>query len=448
MKHLYISYFFFLLYTTIQAQFGEAHYISLPSDTSSGEQYIRTADIDLDGKSDIIVASSFNNVIRYFHNEGDFSFAEPVLIPGSWVDLRAMETADINDDGAADVVSLDKQDGKLFWHPNVDGDLDQQVLIAENLELTSGRILCHDFNGDGSVDIVIVGLFNLHFFANEGDGNFSAPQNILAAADEEEIYDNVMGDYNNDGFMDLAISVGGFNILLNDGAGNFSENPGGGIGFSFLLESADYNNDGFDDMLMAANTLEHYQNSPTGFSIVGTFTPNNEHYETIFSSDLDNDGDLDVISEDDQTNAFFWYENEMGGSSWVRHTISIGFNGSSIFGVRAEDLDGDGDQDLIRSSSNGDVAIYENQLILSLDELVKVGFKMFPNPASDEVSILSTTTQIIDLELYDMLGKLILERKDLSTLLPLNVSELNSGNYFVKLIGDKTMEMKKLVVIH
>ncbi len=447
MKNLYTIAFLILTSVSLKAQFGPPRLISLPTDTLTAKQVIRTANVDGDGNLDIFVSGKFNNAVRYFHNLGNFTFDPPVILPGSWLELQTIETADLNSDGKPDLVSLDVWADKLFWHPNINGAFPQQILITDNLVVQFSQILCHDFNGDGHIDIVLLNHTNAILILNDGAGNFSPQQKIIAPEDETEFYDNVAGDFNNDGFIDLAITSSGFSIFLNDGTGNFTKTPGGGIAISFLLESADYNNDGLDDILMkGSHTLVHYQISPTGFSIGGAFSPNNENYQTLFSSDLDNDGDLDVLSEDNQTNAFFWYENVAGGSSWIRHTISTGFNFSSIYGVRAADLDGDGDNDLIRTSSNGDVAIYENQLVLKIADVEKKSYTIFSNPVSDFLNIKANKNSSFDLIIYDMLGKIILTKNNVTSNSKVDISTVKSGNYFVKITDKKRVETKKIVI--
>ena len=430
----------------LNAQFGPGQLINLPTDPRTGRQYISIADVDGDGRPDILVATNLPNTVRYFHNQGGFVFDAPVVLPGTWLSLKALETADINSDGLPDMFTMDMQTDKLFWHPNVGGTFPEQILITEDLEVEFSPIICRDFTDDGIIDVVILNHTNALLFRNDGLGNLAAPTKVVALEDETEFYDIVAGYFNDDDFIDLAITSSGFEIFLNDGTGNFTKAPGGGIEISFLLESADYNNDGLDDILMDASTLVPYQNSPTGFSVVGAFSPNNENYQTIFSSDLDNDGDLDVLSEDDQTNSFFWYENVEGGSSWIRHTLSTGPSGSSIFGVSAADLDGDGDNDLIRTSSNGEVAIYENMLIVDVPKMNTDMFTISPNPVSGYLRIDGPANENFDIALLDMQGKVLLQRENVSLQKPIDISGIKNGHYLLKIITGKSVAIKKLVI--
>lgn len=445
MKNIY-TIFAFVFSVCSYAQFGSPQFINSPTDSFSSKQFIRTADVDNDGNLDILVGSSFNNLIRYFHNEGDLAFALPVIISGSWINLSAMETSDLNNDGTPDVITLDKQAQKLYWQSNLTGNYSSQILIKDNLITQGGRILSKDFNGDSNNDIVILNHFNVLLFFNDGEGNFSEPIELLTEADETEIYDNVTGYFNDDAFLDIAISNGGFAILLNDGSGNFSLTPSTGTTISFLLESADYNNDGLSDVLMDGLTLVPYHNSAAGFSIVGAFSPNNQNYQTLFSADLDSDGDLDVISEDNQTDTFFWFENIANASSWIRHNLQMTSTFSTIYGVSAADLDGDGDPDLIRTSCNGEVAIYENQLLLNINKYEQNNFKIFPNPAARTFAISTIQDQVYNVEIYDLLGKKLMKLDNVESNSEIDISHLEVGHYCVQITGNHGVVVKKLLV--
>ena len=89
---------------------------------------------------------------------------------------------------------------------------------------------------------MILNHFDALLYTNNGLGNFSPSQSLIPKDLQTELYDIVMGDFNNDGFQDFAVSTIGFHVYLNDGEGHFtfSEQQGSPV-ISFLLECADYN---------------------------------------------------------------------------------------------------------------------------------------------------------------------------------------------------------------
>jgi len=63
-------------------------------------------------------------------------------------------------------------------------------------------------------------------------------------------------------------------------------------------------------------------------------------------SDIDGDGDLDAIGTSYSRDEVAWWENADGaGTSWIQHVVDGSFDGSVC--VRSDDVDGDGDLDLL-----------------------------------------------------------------------------------------------------
>ena len=81
--------------------------------------------------------------------------------------------------------------------------------------------------------------------------------------------------------------------------------------------------------------------------------------DEIHAADLDNDGDMDVLSASYYDNKIAWYENDGTGLFIDEHIISN--NALGARGVYTADIDNDGDIDVL-SASNGDdkIAWYEN----------------------------------------------------------------------------------------
>ena len=79
----------------------------------------------------------------------------------------------------------------------------------------------------------------------------------------------------------------------------------------------------------------------------------------VYATDLDGDGDADVLSASRYDDKIAWYENLGGGSFGSQQVITLSANGA--FSVYATDLDGDGDVDVLSASIWDDkIAWYEN----------------------------------------------------------------------------------------
>ena len=78
----------------------------------------------------------------------------------------------------------------------------------------------------------------------------------------------------------------------------------------------------------------------------------------VFAADVDGDGDMDVLSASQLDNMIAWYEND-GNQNFTDRTIST--NANLAFAVFAADVDGDGDMDALSASRGDDkIAWYEN----------------------------------------------------------------------------------------
>ena len=70
--------------------------------------------------------------------------------------------------------------------------------------------------------------------------------------------------------------------------------------------------------------------------------------------------------------------------------------------------------------------------------------KMFPNPAKNTVQFSVNSNQNLDIEIFDMLGKSVLRVNDVQN--EVNISDLNSGLYFVQMTLGTQQATKKLII--
>jgi hypothetical protein len=118
-----------------------------------------------------------------------------------------------------------------------------------------------DFNNDGFLDFVVGGGSKLQLFLGKGNGTFQPPVNFDALATVSTM---VAGDFNGDGNLDLAVLserrpfVDALNILLGDGRGGFPTRVryGGLRGPSRVLAAADFNNDGNLDVCLVEGLVK------------------------------------------------------------------------------------------------------------------------------------------------------------------------------------------------
>ncbi len=81
--------------------------------------------------------------------------------------------------------------------------------------------------------------------------------------------------------------------------------------------------------------------------------------ESVYTADLDGDGDMDVLSASSDDDKIAWYENMDGKGTFGPQQV-ITQSAVSPRSVYAADLDGDGDMDVLSASMDDKIAWYEN----------------------------------------------------------------------------------------
>ncbi|MAB88715.1 MAG: hypothetical protein CMJ90_04565, partial [Planctomycetes bacterium] len=94
-----------------------------------------------------------------------------------------------------------------------------------------------------------------------------------------------------------------------------------------------------------------YENTGGGtFGTQQVITTNADGAYSVYATDLDGDGDNDVLSASYFDNKIAWYENTGGGTFGTQQVITT--NADGPYTVYATDLDGDGDADVLYDSFN------------------------------------------------------------------------------------------------
>ena len=73
---------------------------------------------------------------------------------------------------------------------------------------------------------------------------------------------------------------------------------------------------------------------------------------SVYAADLDNDGDMDVLSASYDDSKIAWYENDGSGNFGVQQIITTVADAAAS--VYAADLDNDGDIDVLSASGSDD----------------------------------------------------------------------------------------------
>ncbi len=125
--------------------------------------------------------------------------------------------------------------------------------------------------------------------------------------------------------------------------------------------TADLDGDGDKDVLSASefdDKIAWYKNDGSGnFSTEIIISIDAQSVQSVYATDLDSDGDIDVLSASEFDKKLAWYENDGMGN--FEEKIIVQTNPMSSKLVYAADLDGDGDMDIISGRGNR-IEWYEN----------------------------------------------------------------------------------------
>lgn len=442
----------------IYAQFGEQQIISMEL---SVVRSLDVADLDGDGDMDVISASEGDDKVAWYENtDGLGNFGTQQIITQSLQAAIDVYAVDLDDDDDMDILVASKgfsqNDGKIVWFENTDGlgNFSGEQIIST---FTDGAISVYaeDLDGDGDMDVLSASFSDnkIAWYENtDGLGNFGSQQIITTnALSTRDVYS---ADLDGDGDMDVLVAATASHEVIwfenTDGLGNFGSEQIISTNASSVLSvyAADLDGDGDLDVLSASlsdDKIAWYENTDGlgNFGLQQIITTSLGGQNKVYATDLDNDGDIDVLSSAPGEDVIAWYENIDGLGNFNTHIITTDIAGARA--VHASDLDNDGDIDVLSVSSFDEkLAWYENLTILGLEEAAFAEVVLFPNPVNDILNIENINSITINsIKVYDLLGRLVLVGKN--NFDQLNISLLKNGLFLIKIETDKGVLTKKIV---
>lgn len=315
-----------------------------------------TGDLDGDGKLDIVAASFSGDsiyVLRNTSTSGSLSFAAPVALRSNNSNC-AVRIADMNADGKPDIVVAERSRYFHIYENGISGSSITASSFTRNDYLVGSTaqmndIQVGDMNGDGKPDVVIpeLSVATLHTFINGGslsftDNTYSLPYN--------NVWGITLADLNKDGMLDVAgtfrFNAKFFAIPNTTSGGTFSlgtETDVTATGMNGLfISAADLDGDGDIDLVAA--------NLATGnpFILPNTYSSGSSiSFGTPFKlasvstailtlvGDLDGDGRPDIYLPDNSSK-IYGFHNISGFQATVTVTGALKFCSGDSTNLKAK----------------------------------------------------------------------------------------------------------------
>jgi hypothetical protein len=435
MKKILLSSLLFLSVTAF-AQFDTPIIID-NTPASGGIKKIITADINNDGLNDIIVAQSFNidNVACYMNN-GDGTFGSKITIDANLDDPVCVASGDFNDDGWIDLAAITQTSAQVYVYlNNTEGGFTRQMIDDDFF--FGNAIVIADFDENGSDDIVGIGQHSIDFYRNNGAAVFTK-EHILTTGTSPNVLECMsicVADMNGDGHEDLVSgeTLGGV-IYFNDGNGTFTPQLfTDNLFITTFIHAVDINNDSFKDIILrhSSNNINLYINDGEGNMTFSSTLFTVQQIESMQCTDIDGDGFNDLYTA--YTNKVRAKMNN-GDSTFAPDTILYENNSQFTTQVALANIDSEPDLEFIWSAVGGILAYQKYNAPLSVKENAKQAITLYPNPASQNVTI-ALSNSVSQVIFYNALGQKVLEKAVTGTT-DLDISYLSNGIYMLEVIDN------------
>ncbi len=378
--------------------------------------------IEHDKSNEITATDSLSSNSAAIGKKIDFLRAIP--IGNSFADtprIANIAATDLDNDGLLDVIVCDMKTNTVSWIRQFPVNVYTESIISSELKAPA-HVQVIDFDGDGDKDLMIA-VLGVLYPSNEKIGSVVVLENTgkchfkahVIAEKIARVADVRAGDLDGDGDMDLGVAQFGYN----DGETRWIENKGNWKFQSHGLQNlsgpinvvlSDIDKDGDLDIVSVVSQeweeIYCFINDGKGhFKPKLLWGSTNEDFGSsgIFLADIDNDGDDDILyTNGDSFNYTSPADRPWHGVQWLENKGNLNFEYHRIchftgaYNIRPVDIDKDGDDDLFVVSAFN---VWDNPGARSFIWLENTGGMHFTKH-----DIASSPTHLITLDTGDFNG--------------------------------------------
>lgn len=343
---------------------GNGVFVSNPIPQSSNSRAIYALDIDNDNDIDIFSFDNYTQKVERFTNDGSFNFTSQIITNGRDNGYGTIIFADIDNDNDLDLISSDSagytdsiEEIKIFKNDGLGNLTLYNTLVTNGIGLS--YIIAKDINNDNNIDLVVSCYNNdkvSWYKNNDAQGNFG---NIQVINNLNGVKSVCAYDFDGDNNIDiLSASQIDDKIVWQknlNGQGNFGQENilTRSINSPIKSITSDIDGDGDKDVITISDNdgkVSWYKNLDGfgNFGVQNFIDAELINVGNVIAIDLDRDGDIDIVTGEtysNRTSKLVWYENLDGNGNFSRQKL-IGYT-SGLAGLAAGDFDNDGDNDLV-----------------------------------------------------------------------------------------------------
>lgn len=314
---------------------------------------VEFGDLNGDGKPDLVSALSDQNAVGVRMNTGGaalFGGVGSATLVAVGAGPRKAILADLNLDGKLDLVASNNTANSVTSRlGNGNGTFGAAVTLSAGFAPT--ELNAFDYTSDGKPDVAVLFSFAagaVGMLAGDGSGGFS----FLGSTFVGQLPSGMTrGDFNLDGKVDLLVSNQGTNtisMLSGNGTGGFASNgAASSIPAPTGIVSLDGDGDGkLDTAVTNRTTAEVTYFRGQGTNVLGAQekTACGPEPSSIALGDFDGDGRADALALSGSTARFAILPGKAGGGFQGGKSQSIP---AGVLNVASGDFDSDGDLDLV-----------------------------------------------------------------------------------------------------